>query len=159
VALDTVALDEVGVADLFDAMADAGIPPSRFARVWVHTHPGASVIPSSTDEATFARAFGGCDWAVMAILGRTGHTSARLRFSAGPGGAFEIATAVDWSVWPDLMTSHSLTERMAAWRQEHDSLVETAPLLAEDRPRSKPAGSFLDDPFDTFFGEGLHEFD
>jgi hypothetical protein len=48
---------------------------------------------------------------------------------------------------------------MAAWRQEHDSLVETAPLLAEDRAGSKPPASFLDDPFDAYFGEGLHEFD
>ena len=44
-------------------------------------------------------------------------------------------------------------------KDEYDSLVETAPLvLAEDRPGSKPAGSFLDDPFDSF-GESLHEFD
>src|SRR5438874_13216786 len=39
----TVAFDDVAVADLFDAMADTGIPPARFARVWLHTHPGASV--------------------------------------------------------------------------------------------------------------------
>src|SRR5437764_14410734 len=71
----TVGFDDAAVADLFDDMADAGVPLGRFARVWVHTHPGASVPPSATDEATFARVFGGCDWAVMAILGRTGRTS------------------------------------------------------------------------------------
>src|SRR6516225_6255917 len=36
----TVAFDDTAVADMFDEMADAGIPPGRFARVWLHTHPG-----------------------------------------------------------------------------------------------------------------------
>ena len=43
-------------------MVDAGVPPGRFARVWLHTHPGASVEPSHVDEETFGRGFGGCDW-------------------------------------------------------------------------------------------------
>ena len=86
-----VAFDDAAVADLFDTMAS----PARFARVWLHTHPGASVIPSATDEATFAGAFGGCDWAAMAILGRTGRTSVRLRFNAGPGGSVDLPAAVD----------------------------------------------------------------
>ena len=41
--------------------------------------------PSSVDEETFARVFGGCDWAVMFILARGGATYARLRFNTGPG--------------------------------------------------------------------------
>ena len=82
----TVAFDDEAVADLFDRMVDAGIPPARFARVWLHTPPGASVEPSHVDEETFQRVFGGCDWAVMGILGRTGNVYARLRFNAGPGG-------------------------------------------------------------------------
>ena len=101
----TVAFDDAAVADLFDAMADAGVPPARFGRVWVHTHPGESVTPSTTDEVTFAWAFGGCDWAVMAILGRTGRTSARLRFNTGPGGSIELPTAVDWAAWPARATA------------------------------------------------------
>ena len=63
----SVAFDDIAVADLFDDMADAGIPPNRFARIWLHTHPGASATPSGLDE-TFRRVFGGCDWAVMGIL-------------------------------------------------------------------------------------------
>ena len=58
----SVQFDDAAVADLFDQMIDAGIPPARFGRIWLHTHPGASVDPSGTDEVTFARAFGGCDW-------------------------------------------------------------------------------------------------
>lgn len=72
----TVAFDD-GVS-LFDRMTDLEIAPHRFARVWLHSHPGASAAPSSVDEATFSRVFGVCDWSVMAILSRTSATSARL---------------------------------------------------------------------------------
>ena len=149
--LATVAFDDVAVADLFDAMADAGIPPGRHARLWLHTHPGSSVEPSGTDEATFARALGGCDWAVMAILGRTGRTSARLRFNTGPGAAIEMHTAVDWAAWPDVVagTGFSLAERMAEWQHEYAALVEIAPPLAED-PLFRKGAMLLNDPFNPF---------
>ncbi len=94
----TVAFDDAAVADLFDAQVDAGVPPQRFLRVWLHTHPGDSPHPSATDEETFARVFGGCDWAVMFILARGGATYARLRFNAGPGGELEIEAAVDYTL-------------------------------------------------------------
>ena len=95
----SVAFDDTAIADLFDQMTDQGIAPSRFFRIWLHTHPGVSVDPSPVDEETFERVFGSCDWAVMGILGRTGRTYARLRFQAGPGGSMEIPTAVDWTDW------------------------------------------------------------
>src|SRR4051794_26360119 len=101
----TVAFDDEAVADLFDRMVDDKIEPSRFARIWLHTHPGASVEPSGTDEATFHRVFGGCDWAVMAILGRTGNTYARLRFNAGPGGSLTLPVHVDWTDWTQVAPS------------------------------------------------------
>src|SRR6188472_4409476 len=41
----TVGFDDAAVADYFDAMADAGRSPAEVARVWVHTHPGASAEP------------------------------------------------------------------------------------------------------------------
>src|SRR5713226_2900380 len=122
----TVALDDEAVADLFDRMADVGVPPTRFARVWLHTHPGASAAPSHLDEETFARAFGHCDWAVMAILGRTGKTFARIRFAAGPGGAFDLPTRVDWSAWPACATATDspLLDLTADWKREYESLIE-----------------------------------
>lgn len=64
----TVAFDDKAVADLFDDLVDQGIPPERFGRIWIHTHPGECPLPSITDEATFRRAFGGADWSVMAIV-------------------------------------------------------------------------------------------
>jgi proteasome lid subunit RPN8/RPN11 len=118
----TTAFDDEAVADLFDRMVDAGIPPGRFARVWLHTHPGASVEPSHVDEETFGRVFGGCDWAVMAILGRTGNVYARLRFNAGPGGTLPLPAAVDWSAWP--RDSARLPEALGQWQGEYAERVD-----------------------------------
>jgi len=120
----TVEFDDQAVADLSDAMADAGVPPGRFARVWLHTHPGSSVTPSAVDEATFGRVFGPCDWAVMGILGRTGRTSARLRFRAGPGGTLDIPTAVDRAAWPAYAQSPDFFDDLDRWEREFLQLVE-----------------------------------
>ena len=68
-----------------ELLALVGLPPERFARIWVHTHPGKSPHPSITDEETFQRCFGNSDWAVMFILARGGQSYARLRLNAGPG--------------------------------------------------------------------------
>lgn len=119
----TVSFDDHAVADLFDEMADHNIPPQRFARIWLHTHPGSSVIPSGIDEETFQRCFGTCDWAVMAILGRTGKTSARIRFRAGPGLSMEIPTYVDWSGWPKIVEDESFPQSISRWMHEYQMLV------------------------------------
>lgn len=141
-----MSLDDGAVADLFDRMADAGIPPARFARIWLHTHPGVSVEPSGIDEETFHRVFGGCDWAVMAILGRTGKTSARLRFNTGPRAAVEIPTRVDWSDWP-AFAADGLDAHTADWEHEYETLVDVA---------APPAESARRDPFaDLFFTRPL----
>jgi len=147
----TVAFDDEAVADLFDSMVDAGIPPGRFARVWLHTHPGASVEPSGTDEETFHRVFGGCDWAVMAILGRTGNTFARLTFNSGPGGSLNLPVQVDWSDWP--ATAHLLAEQVTLWGQQYVERVESTSWGWPDEltRQGDPSVAFLlgdpDDPF------------
>ena len=93
-----VAFDDEGVADHFDGQVDGGRSPEEFARIWLHTHPGDSPQPSPTDEHTFARVFGSCDWSVMGILARDGATYARLRFSAGPGGSMRVPVEVDFGL-------------------------------------------------------------
>jgi hypothetical protein len=172
----TVALDDTAVADLFDQMADAGVPPARFARVWLHTHPGASPDPSAVDEETFARAFGGCDWAVMAILGRTGRTYARLHFVAGPGGTLEVPVGVDWAAWPAAAEGAAgrIGELISTWRSDYDALVERAiPVNAVSAGRAEVAAGGLPDwpgpafgsreyllpNFDPFLDGGPHEFE
>ncbi len=81
----SVEFDDDSVADFFDSQVDAGRQPEQFARIWIHTHPGASPSPSLTDEETFERCFGGVDWAVMHILAEEGNTYTRARFNVGPG--------------------------------------------------------------------------
>ncbi len=154
----SVAFDDTAVADLFDESADAGIPPHRFARVWLHTHPGASVTPSGVDEQTFKRVFGGCDWALMGILGRTGRTYARLRFNAGPGGALEIATSIDWSHWPEYATSQQFFDDIDRWQTEFDHLVEPVSFFpGPAQPDGKPQSSFARD-FDYWLRGDDHPF-
>jgi hypothetical protein len=108
-------------------------------------HPGESAEPSGTDEQTFGRVFGGCDWAVMFILGRTGRTSARLSFSAGPGGSLALPVAVDWSVWPALAADEGRpwASRTAEWLEEFHGNIQPAgdPVLFDSR---FPAGDLWD---------------
>jgi proteasome lid subunit RPN8/RPN11 len=92
----SVSFDDESVADFFEDQVLAGRRPEQFARIWLHTHPGDSPEPSMTDEATFARVFGSCDWSVMCIVAQDGSTFARLRFNAGPGGEIKIPVCVDY---------------------------------------------------------------
>ena len=143
----TVRFDDAAVADYFDACVDQGISLNRCGRLWLHTHPGASVMPSGTDEDTFARVFGACDWSVMFILGRTGRTYARLAFSAGPGGQLLLPVEVDWAAWPDVLSDKygPLEVHRDQWRQEYAANIQMLPDLLVT-PKGLPvANPFEDD--------------
>lgn len=94
----SVVFDDTAVADFFESQVDEKRKPEQFGRIWLHTHPGNSALPSGTDEETFERVFGRCQWAVLFILARNGQCYARLRFNIGPGGQMEIPVAVDYSL-------------------------------------------------------------
>lgn len=126
-----VAFDDHAVADFFDDQVALGRRPEAFGRVWIHTHPGACPRPSPTDEETFQRVFGGCDWAVMFILARSGDVYARLQWHVGPGGAIELPVAVDDSV-PFPGSDHT------AWRAEYDRSV--IPHAWEEAPLTEGSG-------------------
>lgn len=113
----TVRFADEAVADYFDEQVDRGLEPKRFARIWLHTHPGSSPSPSGTDEETFQRAFGGADWSLMFILAKGGATYARLRFGVGPGGELELPVAVDYAA------SFSASNR-SAWEAEYALCIE-----------------------------------
>jgi proteasome lid subunit RPN8/RPN11 len=93
----SVKFDDEAVSKFFDEQVDLGRKPEQFARVWLHTHPGDSPEPSSTDETTFQRVFGACQWAVMCIVAQDDSTYARLGFNIGPGGQILIPTDIDFS--------------------------------------------------------------
>lgn len=130
----SVLFDDDSVADFFDRQVDSGRHPERFARVWVHTHPGGSPVPSGTDEETFARVFGRSDWAMMFILAAGGQTYSRLGFHVGPGGSLELPVTVDYSL-PFGAADHD------AWAKEYDANVriEQSPLGLELRDVLEPA--------------------
>jgi hypothetical protein len=122
----TVKFDDEAVADYFDTQVDLGLQPERFGRIWIHTHPGSSPLPSNTDEATFARCFGVSDWAVMFIVARGGQTYARLRFSAGPGGELVMPVEVDFQ------QPFAASDR-TAWGMEYDQSVQAEQPLVDRR--------------------------
>ena len=117
----SVAFDDEAVADFFESQVDAGSKPEQFARHWCHTHPGDSPCPSITDEETFSRVFGSCDWAVMFILAKGGETYARLRFNIGPKGEMQIPVEVDYSAAFEASAQE-------AWKQEYDANIHPEPL-------------------------------
>jgi hypothetical protein len=167
----SVQFEDAAVADLFDRLVDRGLPPDRFARIWIHTHPGTSPLPSVTDVETFARSFGGCDWAVMFILSRTAEAYARLAFRAGPGGCVLLPTAVCWADWPRTATAGTAVGALVQqWQQEYASHVQpvmpTLPVIAGHDPAPGAAAAWWDvDPwsealdgifYEPVFPEGLH---
>jgi hypothetical protein len=158
----SVAFDDAAVAEFFDAQIDVGRQPEQFGRIWIHTHPGVSAQPSHVDEETFRRVFGPCDWAVMFILARGGETYCRLRFRAGPGGAWEIPTEVAFH--RDFAGSNC-----DAWAAEYEATVSIseAPLtglpqaqFGADRAVVADGHDLFDNLWDTFDWErerDLHE--
>lgn len=133
----TVKFDDLAVADFFDRQIDLGRRPGEFARVWIHTHPGDSAQPSLTDEKTFSRVFGKCDWAVMAILARGGESYARLRFNTGPKADVLIGAEVDWGRgFPGSSESQWRREYAECVRTEDPfrSLSEPGPLIVASEP-------------------------
>ncbi len=122
-----VEMDDEAVADHIDNCAQMGIPPARCGRIWMHTHPGSSAEPSMTDEQTFHRAFGGCDWSVMFILARGGAIYARLQFGALAGVQVKIPVTVDWSAWPTIATTLLDPDLTQQWQMRHSQCVRLEP--------------------------------
>ena len=152
----TVKFEDQAVADYFDAQVDQGQAPQQFGRIWIHTHPGSSPLPSNTDEVTFTRCFGSADWALMFIVARGGQTYARLRFSAGPGGELELPVEVDFQQ-PFAAADHpawslEYQQRVSEERsffQRRTSRHRRIALRTEDdlEPEHFLADPFLADPF------------
>jgi hypothetical protein len=133
----TVKFDDAAVADFFDDQVDQGKMPEEFARIWIHTHPGTSAVPSGVDEETFARSFGEADWALMFILARGGRTYARLRFSAGPTGQLWLPVEVDFG-------QPFAASTPATWEDEYCRLVTREPVSRERPPSVKAGDSQLE---------------
>jgi proteasome lid subunit RPN8/RPN11 len=128
----SVKFDDEAVSQFFDQQVDLGRKPEQFARIWLHTHPGDSPEPSTTDEGTFKRVFGNCQWAVMAIVAQDSSTYARLSFNLGPGGQILIPTEVDY-------TREFGASDHSNWDAQYQADVQpmewlNQPILAEEKP-------------------------
>ena len=75
----SVDFDDDGLADHLESCLREGLEPWQCMRWWLHTHPGNSASPSSTDWSTWDKAFGNCDWSGMVILAKGGDTSCHFR--------------------------------------------------------------------------------
>ena len=141
----TVRFDDPAVADFFDAQVDAGLPPQRFARIWIHTHPGKSPHPSQTDEETFARCFGASDWAVMSSSAPNNPVSGgAVTWKARQPGRRAEGASIDPNQLGHLLLGPSRPERRApfAWTfatREEGSLCQD---LRDQRVGVPFAGTF-----------------
>jgi len=135
----SVCFEDESVADFFEDQVQAGRKPEQFARIWLHTHPGDSPLPSTTDEKTFERVFGKCDWSVMFILAQDSSTFAKLRFNVGPGGDIKIPVCVDYCCEFDGADFNS-------WRKQYKDNVQqdTTFLFQSEKPDKDPKADDTD---------------
>jgi len=145
VTIVSVSFEDESVADLFDVQVDLGRKPEQFARIWCHTHPGSLPEPSITDEETFQRVFGKCQWSVMFILAQDNKTYARLSFNVGPGGQVLIPVRIDYGY--EFGSSNQQT-----WDAEYESNVMAEKL-------SSSFGSSKQDVIEDDFGSAALPYD
>jgi hypothetical protein len=126
--------DDQSVADFFEDQVDEGRKPAEFFRLFLHTHPGDSAQPSTTDEKTFARVFGSTDWALMFILARGGQCYARLKYNVGPGLDVELPVEVDYGRPFDA----------SDWEWWHEEYRANVTIPPPDPPKAPKAKQTLD---------------
>ena len=167
----TVKFDDTAVANYFDQCVDQGLKPAQFARLWLHSHPGDSALPSGVDEETFLRVFGTTDWAVMAILSRAGRTYARLQVNAGPGASCRLRCRVDWKSFPQELDEGWYARCLSEWLHEYEQNVHHQALAAltpattfnhqqaiKNISQFQEMESWYGDPSWPYFGEYPHDF-
>ena len=162
----TVEFDDAAVADYVDRCVDQGIVPQRCMRCWIHTHPGESPDPSSTDEHTFARVFGSCDWSIIFIIGRTEKTYARLSFAAGPGASMLLPVSVDWAAWPQLVCDHAdqILTLMEEWQNEYglnifpEEIFAMPPVSSDSSPLDHRGVDLTWQEYQDYYGLGEENF-
>jgi len=111
----SIKFDDEDVANFFEDCVDEGLHPQEFGRIWVHTHPGSLITPSSTDEETFQKTWGNCNWAVMFILAQSGACSAHLQYLQ-PKHRVKIDVEIDY-------TKEFSGSNRAAWQDEYKKYV------------------------------------
>lgn len=96
VSVATVDIDDEGFAEAVERMG-RNAPPHTFTRIWLHTHPGDSAMPSSTDRKTQTTTFSTMDWHVMGILAQGGQTHAEMSWW-GPHGKSRLTSIIPFEI-------------------------------------------------------------
>ena len=109
-------MTDEAMSTYYDKCFNDGLKIDEFGCVWLHTHPGDSVIPSGTDWTTFGKTFGRHPWALMLILGKGGDMSAHLK-SNFPTIMAEAEVLVGWTNWPSTVSP-------AQWAKQYDEHVK-----------------------------------
>ncbi len=144
----SVKFDDEAIGNFFEDQVDAGNKPEQFARLWIHSHPGNSPEPSCTDEDTFKRVFGKCDWALMAIVAQDNSAYARLHFNAGPGGDIKIPVYVDYNCEFDATD-------FKTWKQQYLENVTEEEFFSTLGKSKKKSKAKQETEIETFGGEDL----
>jgi len=123
--------DDQAISDFFEEQVDLGRKPEQFARIWLHSHPGDFSEPSTTDEQTFARVFGSCDWSIMFIVARNDNTFARLKFNTGPGCEINLPVCIDYS--------HDFeSANFELWKEQYKSNVNVDEIFTQVDKSKQP---------------------
>lgn len=149
----SVLFEDESVADFFEDQVQVGRKPEQFARIWLHTHPGDSAKPSSTDEETFQRVFGKCDWSVMCIVAQDGSIYAKLKFNLGPCGEVRIPVFVDYSCEFDAAD-------FELWKQQYKANISKDEFFKQQNKKRNSIGSQKnsnDKDFSILTGDDLLE--
>lgn len=146
-------MDDTKLADFIEDMIDVGYRPDQISRVWIHTHPGQSAVPSGHDEKTFDKTFDDFDWAIMCVVAQ-GAQTARLKVKRPFYWMKEVPIEVDWSI-PLVPVDYEVLNREFVEKVKPNSyIVEPRtysyayPGRAAARPRRTRSGSLLEDDFD-----------
>lgn len=126
--------DPVSTVDHMERMMDQGLMPWQYANILIHTHPGNSPHPSTTDEDNFISAFSKSDWAIMFILAQGGDTYCRIKMNVGPGITKEMQVVIDYNT----QFSGSKHE---AWDKEYTINVFKIPTITRMMQAISPSVS------------------
>ena len=156
VSIVSVRFQDDAIADFFDDQVTLGRKPEQFARCWLHTHPEGISTPSQTDEETFERVFGNCQWAAMFILSQDNQAYARISFNIGPGGQLIIPVQVDYSkpfeaadiaAWEQEFKRNILTHSMDKLNTHPQPFQQTMPVMS-DQALCRTESQIPDEPWD-----------
>jgi proteasome lid subunit RPN8/RPN11 len=114
----SIDFDDAGLVTYVQAQAEAGLSPLQSFRVWFHTHPSNSAEPSATDWETCNKSFAAFPWSIMAIMGKSGNTTAHLCMNIDKVGSVAIVIPVE------KVADEVNATLLATWDAEHDAMVK-----------------------------------